>query len=191
MVLLTLPATVGLALVARPLSELLVGPAMADGAAHVTPWIAAGGFFSGITTYYLHQAFTLGRRTGLLLLAMTFPAGLNLALNLVLVPRFGIDGAMWATAASYAAGALASWGLGRRVIDLPLPLDTLLKAGLACVPMALVVSSLPALGGIAELAMKAGAGALLFGGGAWMLDAGGLRTHTASLIGVLRPKAAA
>jgi O-antigen/teichoic acid export membrane protein len=191
MVLLTLPAAVGLAMVALPLSELLIGPQLAQGAAKVVPWIAAGGFFSGITTYYLHQAFTLGQRTRLLMAAMTFPAGLNLALNFLLVPRFGLDGAMWATTASYAAGAVASFTLGRRVIALPLPIDTLVKAGLACLPMILVVSLLPDIDEVPELALKAGLGALAYGVTAWLLDAGGLRTHGRTLLRTLRPGAAA
>ncbi|MBI1408095.1 MAG: oligosaccharide flippase family protein [Caulobacter sp.] len=190
MVLLTLPAAVGLALVAGPLARLLVGPAMAEGAAHVIPWIAVGGFFSGVTTYYLHQAFTLGRRTGLLLAAMTFPAALNLALNLILAPRFGMDGAMWATAISYAAGACASWFLGRKAMRLPLPVNTLARAGAACIPMILVVPVLPAVGGLAELLLKAAAGAAVYGVAAWLLDAGGLRTHGRTLIQTFRARTA-
>jgi O-antigen/teichoic acid export membrane protein len=190
MVLLTLPAAVGLALVALPLSELLIGPQLAQGAARVVPWIAAGGFFSGVTTYYLHQAFTLGRRTGLLMAAMTFPAALNLVLNFALVPRFGLDGAMWATTASYGVGALASFAMGRRVIALPLPTDTLVRAGLACLPMILIVSLLPDMDEVPELALKAGLGALAYGITAWLLDAGGLRTHGRTLLRTLRPGAA-
>ncbi len=103
MLALTLPASVGLALVARPLADVMVGPALRDGAAAVTPWIAASALFSGLTTYYTHQAFTLGRRTGLLLFAMSIPAAANVGLNLVLIPRMGLTGAMVATTASYGA----------------------------------------------------------------------------------------
>lgn len=191
MILLTLPAAVGLALVALPLSELLIGPQLAQGAARVVPWIAVGGFFSGVTTYYLHQAFTLGRQTRLLMAAMTLPAGLNLVLNFALVPAFGLDGAMWATTVSYGVGALASWLIGRRVIALPIPTDTLIRAGLACLPMVLVVSMLPDMDEVPELALKAGFGALAYGVTAWLLDAGGLRTHGRTLLRSLRPGAAA
>ncbi|MDI1363346.1 MAG: oligosaccharide flippase family protein, partial [bacterium] len=105
MILLTLPAAVGLALVAPPLVELMVGESLRAGATHVTPWIAASGWLSGVTTYYLLQAFTLGRRTPLLIVSMAAPAMVNLALNLLLIPRFGLDGALWATTASYGVGA--------------------------------------------------------------------------------------
>ena len=90
MVALTLPSAVGLALVARPLAAVMIGPALREGAAQVTPWIAASGFFAGVTTYYFHTAFTLGRQTRLLLLAMAIPAATNLALTLILIPRYGL-----------------------------------------------------------------------------------------------------
>ncbi|MGZ8406932.1 MAG: lipopolysaccharide biosynthesis protein, partial [Caulobacteraceae bacterium] len=46
MLLICLPAAVGLALVARPLADVMVGAPMRDGAAAVTPWIAASGLFA-------------------------------------------------------------------------------------------------------------------------------------------------
>lgn len=190
MVLLTLPAAVGVALVAAPLAEVMVGEALAEGAARVTPWVAVGALLSGITTYYLHQAFTLGRRTPLLLAAMTAPAAANVALNLILIPRFGLTGAMWATAASYALGAGASFVLGRRAMALPLPLDVIWRAGLACAAMALAVSAIPAFGGVLELFVKAGAGAAVYGAVVLALDAGGLRGRTAAMLAGLRARAA-
>ena len=190
MVLLTLPAAVGVALVAHPLAQVMVGEALVEGAAEVTPWIAIGAFCSGITTYYLHQAFTLGQRTRLLFAAMTIPAGLNLVLNIILIPRFGIDGAMWSTAISYAVGAVASWALGRRAMPLPLQIEALWKAGAGCVAMAAVVLVIPPLGGILELATKAGAGALVYGLVVYALDAAGARTRRHELLASLRPGAA-
>lgn len=191
MVLLTLPAAFGVALVARPLAQVMIGPDLAAGAAHVTPWITFGAFFSGVTTYYLHQAFTLGRRTGLLFVAMTIPAGLNLLLNLLLIPRFGVDGAMWATLASYAIGAAASFALGRRAMPLPIPLDALWKALAACLAMTLAVGRLPAFGGFPELILKAATGALVYGAAVLALNAAGLRGRVLALISGLRARAAA
>jgi hypothetical protein len=60
MVRLLLPATVGVVLVADPLTQLLVGEAMRADAARITPWIAVSAFFSGFAAHYLGHAFTLG-----------------------------------------------------------------------------------------------------------------------------------
>jgi O-antigen/teichoic acid export membrane protein len=113
MILIALPASVGLMLISGPLAHLMVGPALADKAARVTPWIAAGALLSGMTTHYFNTAFTLARRTRRLFVAIALPAVANLILVLALVPRYGLSGAMWATAASYGIGLIASIA-GRR-----------------------------------------------------------------------------
>ena len=177
MLALTLPAAVGLALVARPLAEIMVGPGLREGAAHVTPWIAASALLSGLTTYYFHTAFTLARRTRLLLLAMAAPALSNLALNWCLIPRFGLDGALWATLASYALGLAASFCLGRRALALPVPWASLGRSALAAAAMASVVLTIPAWGGLPELAAKASAGAAVYGLAAFCLDVCGVRSR--------------
>ena len=182
MTLLTLPAAVGLALVARPLADLMIGEGLRAGASHVTPWIAASGWLSGVTTYYLLQAFTLARRTPLLIVSMSAPALANVILNLALIPRLGLDGALWATTLSYGLGAVAAWALGRRACALPIPWDVLAKAGSACVAMAVIVQALPSPGGVPELALKAGSGAAVYGAIVLGLDVGGLRAKLSSLL---------
>ena len=157
-----LPASVGLALVAHPLAEVMVGAALADQAARVTPWIAAGALFSGLTTYYLHTAFTLARRTRLQMLAVAIPAVANLLLCLVLIPRFGLDGAMWSTAGSYGLGMVAAYFLGRTCLKLPIPWNAMVRTAAATALMGLAVARMPTLGGIAELLLKAGVGAAVY-----------------------------
>lgn len=181
-ILIGLPAAVGVALVARPLSEFMIGENLRDAAATITPWIALSSLLAGITTYYFHQAFTLGRRTELLFLVMAVPALVNVLLNLVLIPRFGVTGAAWATAASFGFGLAASIILGRRAIELPTPWETLVRCGLACAAMAGAVASLPPIGGFAELMMDAAVGATVYGAAALTLNAAGVRDLVLRLI---------
>lgn len=188
--LICVPAAAGLALVARPLADLMIGEQMRAGAAQVTPWIALSGLFAGITTHYLYQAFTLARRTGLVIVALGIPAAANVALNLLLIPRFGLNGAMWAAAASYALGAVAAFALGRRVMPLPIPLDTLGRVLLATAGMAAVVLALPGWGGIAELAVKATAGAFSYALLALAMDIAGARTRLLGLARTLQARTA-
>lgn len=186
MALLTIPAAAGLALVARPLAQVMVGPGLQAEAALVTPWIALGALCSGITTYYLHTAFTLGRRTHLLLIAMAIPALANLVLVLALVPRFGLQGAMWATAASYALGMVASWALGRQALRLPIPWAALGKITIATAVMALAVQAVPTWCGLPELLGKAGVGVAVYGAAVLALDAAGARARAAELLNMIR-----
>jgi O-antigen/teichoic acid export membrane protein len=189
MALLALPAAAGLALTARPLAQVMVGPALRAGAATVTPWIALSGLLGGATTYYFHTAFTLGRRTGRLLAVMGLAAGANVALNLVLTPRMGLRGAVIATAISYALGLVASAVLGRRVLALPIPWSAIGRAGLATALMATAVLRVPPLGGVVELGLKAAVGAAAYALAAFALDAGGLRSRGPGLLraAVARP----
>ena len=173
--LIGLPAAAGVALVARPLAEVLIGEELRVAAASITPWIALSALLYGLTAYYFGQAFTLGKKTKLLLVAMAIPAGLNVVLNLILVPRYGLMGAAWATAASFALGLLATQVIGRRVLPLPIPWDSLIRCGVATGAMALVVARLPALGGFAELMLDAGVGGIVYAVVALTLNAAGVR----------------
>jgi O-antigen/teichoic acid export membrane protein len=177
LLIVSLPAAAGLALVARPLAQVMVGPELTAEAARVTPWIAAGALFAGLTTYYLHTAFTLARRTHLQMVAVAIPAVANLILCLVLIPRFGLTGAMWSTAGSYGLGMVASYVLGRRCLKLPIPWEAMGGAGAATALMALVIAVLPDWGGFPELFLKAGVGAAVYAAAVLAINPGGIRGH--------------
>ena len=189
--LVGLPAAAGVALVARPLSEVLIGEDLRTAAASVTPWIALSALLFGLTAYYFGQAFTLGKKTRRLLLAMAIPAGLNVILNLILVPRFGLMGAAWATAASFGLGMFATMLIGRRVVALPIPWESLARCVVATGIMALVVSRLPAIGGLGELILDAGVGAIVYAAAALTLNAAGVRTVALGLMAGRRLRRAA
>ena len=174
-VLIGLPSAVGIALVARPMAEFMIGEDLRFAAAQVTPWIAAGAFLSGVTVYYLNQAFTLARKTHLTLIAMAVPALVNVVLNLILIPRFGVVGAAWSTTASLAIGAIASALLAPASMRLPLPWESLIRCGLASAAMAGVVLLLPPIGGFLELVLDAAVGAATYGAVALILNAAGAR----------------
>ena len=120
--------------------------------------------------------------------AIAIPAVANLGLVLFLVPRYGLSGAMWATAASYGVGMIASIALARGETALPIPWATLAKAGAATIAMALVVSRLPSGGGLMELFSKAATGGLVYGLFALLLDAGGARERASAMLTTLRTR---
>jgi O-antigen/teichoic acid export membrane protein len=188
--LIGLPAAAGVALVARPLAEVLIGEDLRAAAASVTPWIALSALLFGLTAYYFGQAFTLGKKTRTLLLAMLVPAAANVVLNVILVPRYGLIGAAWATAASFALGLLATWWMGRRVMPLPVPWDSLIRCAVATGLMVLVVVRLPAIGGFLELMLDASVGALVYAAAALTLNAAGVRDVALRLLVRMRTRGA-
>lgn len=188
--LIGLPAAAGVALVSRPLAEILIGAELRTAVEAITPWIALSALLSGLQAYYFGQAFTLGRRTGRLLGAMIIPAASNIGLNLLLIPPYGVQGAAWATAASFAIGVIAFVVLGRRVLVLPFPWEALVRCGLATATMAAVVWMLPPLGGLTELILDASIGATVYAAVALTLNAAGARDLAVRLIGAVRARGA-
>lgn len=172
---LGIPAAIGLALVAVPLSEAMIGESLRAGAQNIIPWIAFAGLLNGLIIHYYSEAFQLAHRTGERAVLMSIPAGLNIALNLVLIPSFGLMGAVVATLASYAVGLTVLAVRGRRHIALPLPLPDLVRITLAALTMWPVLALVPGWGGWTELLAKAAIGSMTYLGMAFALDAGGAR----------------
>lgn len=189
-ILVGLPAAAGVALVATPLSELLIGEDLRGAVSQVTPWIALSALLSGLCSYYFGQAFVLSHRTGLLLVTVGVPAVANVILNLILIPRFGVLGAAWATAASFSIGLVASIILGRGPLAMPVPWTAIGRCGLACGLMTLAVLALPSPGGIAELVLHACVGGLVYCLAVFVLNAAGIRDLTKRLIGERRERRA-
>ncbi|WP_269513338.1 lipopolysaccharide biosynthesis protein [Brevundimonas subvibrioides] len=181
-ILIGLPAAVGVALVARPMADFMIGEDLRSVAASVTPWIALSALLSGMTAYYFGQAFVLGRRTDRLLLTLGIPAASNVILNLILVPPMGVMGAALATTTSFVIGLLASIALGRRIVAMPIPWTALSRCALACGGMAGTVVLMPAYGGVPELALKAGVGAVVYAAVVLILNAAGVRDLVLRLI---------
>lgn len=172
---LGVPAATGLALVAVPLSEAMIGESVRAGAQKIIPWIAFAGLMNGLLIHYYSEAFQLAHRTLERAALMVVPAGANILLNLILIPQFALMGAVGATLLSYGLGVGLLALRGRRLVALPLPLLDLAKIALAAVAMWPVLALIPAFGSWTELILKAVAGGLIYLLVALVLDAGGAR----------------
>ena len=84
--------------------------------------------------------------------------------------------AAWSAAISFGLGLMATLLIGRRVVALPIPWESLARCGVATGLMALVVSRLPAIGGFGELMLDAGVGVIVYAAAALTLNAAGVRT---------------
>lgn len=176
------PAVGGLIMVAPSLGSLLIGEHLRQQALSVTPLITLGALMSGLNTYYFLQAFTLARKTRLLVVAMAIPSVSNIALNIVLIPMMGLMGAALAAWISFSLGLMGSWLLGLNTLRLPVPLWSLGKIAACVVVMMAALSVLPSWGGLPELLVKSISGAAIYAGLAWLLDLNGIRTPTQRLI---------
>ncbi|GAM99025.1 polysaccharide biosynthesis protein [alpha proteobacterium U9-1i] len=173
---LTLPMGVGLALVAKPLSALLVGEGLSASAAGALPWLALTGVFAGFNLHYWSEAFQLTRRTGLRALIMLGPGAVQVALTFVLAPTFGAAGAAMAAAASALLAMVFLVVLGRRLFALPIAASALARIALATMIMALAVWFTPN-----GLALRVVVGVFTYVAAALALDILGVRTAASAV----------
>ena len=139
LILIALPGALGLALVATPLAAVMVGEEFRAATTHIVPWVAVAGLLNGIMSHYTAHAFLITQHTQLLMLTTGLAALANVLLNLLLIPHWGLDGAIAATLAAYALGVVARVLLMRKRFPIPLVPVDLGKGLLACAGMAAVL----------------------------------------------------
>lgn len=160
--LLAAPAALGVGLIARPLSEAMIGEGLRAPVAQLMPWLAAGALAQGFMTYYFSEAFQMARRTGLRAVLMIAPAALTIILCAILLPTVGLEGAAIATLAASCLGAVLLALVGRRFVRLSPPPGDALKILLCAAAMAGPVMAVPAFGGWTEVFAKAATGAVAY-----------------------------
>ena len=179
--LLGLPAAVGLALVAQPLAEAAIDAELSAQSAEIIPFIAFSGLLNGLLIHYVSESFQLTRRTGLRAMLMIAPVVANIILNVVLLPKFGVMGAVYATVASYGLAVILLGSVGRGLLRLPIGVVDIVKVGLAALSMWPVIYAMPDLGSWPELILKVIAGGTIYCLVAVLLNAAGARAMLANL----------
>lgn len=185
---LIMPAAVGIALVSKD-AGFILGESVRDEAVTVMPFIAFAGLINGLFTYYVQRAFMLSGKTQDIIWMMIPPVVLNIALNIILIPKFGLMGAVAATIVGYAMAFILSVLLARRHYPLPLPLRAAAEIAFACAVMAICVLALPLdtfEPGPKTLVIKAGTGALAYLATCWVINAADCRTLITQTVARLR-----
>ena len=113
-------------------------------AAGVVTWTAVGVFFYGV---YLLTSIGLNitGRTGYYPITTAIGAGVNITLNVVLIPRFGIIGAAWANAAAYALQASLAYGFSQHFYPVAYEYTRVSRAIVAALLGYAVAHALPAM----------------------------------------------
>lgn len=162
----TLPASLGFALVSPEIAQVVLGPDYRETATQVMPIVAISVIFQIVTQQYLHIAFMLSKRNSFYLVN----TGSVLLFNLLLAPlailALGPAGAAWARLATEMFGTLSAFLLARRAFPLPLlrvpgavrPIIAALAMTLAVMAIRHVAPTSPQLG----LAMSILGGAVVY-----------------------------
>jgi len=188
---ITLPAATGITLVAKD-AGFILGESVRDNAITVMPWIAFAGVLNGFINYYIQRAFVLSGATKSFVWVLLAPFGLNIGLNLWLIPIYGLLGAVIATIAAYSLGALVAFIVARRHYPLPFPAKASVKISFACLCMAAAVIVIPwpeSWPSAVRLLVKAGWGASIYMGVCWIINAANCRDVFQMIYQKIRPAA--
>ncbi len=130
-----LPACLGLALTANYVSASLVGPAFRTGVAALIPIMSFTALARGLRSHFIDHAFHLSGRPLLMLWTYGPATVINVALNLYVVPRYGMFGAAWTAFACQTATMVGGWFLGTSLFPVWLPVWQVVRCVAAVVPM--------------------------------------------------------
>jgi O-antigen/teichoic acid export membrane protein len=103
LLLLAIPSAVGISLLSRPILQVLTDAEFASAGPKVVPFVAAAMVLHSCQSV-VAQPILLAKKTHIIGLAWGAAAALNLGLNLLLVPRFGIIAAASTTLLAFMAG---------------------------------------------------------------------------------------
>lgn len=173
---ITLPASVGLALVTPGLAQLMVGPTFVAAVNEVTPFIALSALFAALRANYFERGLQLGHRTGAQLRVMAGAAAITIGLNFLLIPLYGHVGAGVALAIAAVTSFVHAAMSAKRSYPMPVPLAVTLKITAATAAMAIAVSAVPIENGPLTLALQVAAGALVYAAVLVTTDVLGART---------------
>jgi O-antigen/teichoic acid export membrane protein len=172
---LGLPCAVGVGFLATDISDIIFGNDYRQDAAIIMPWLAAAIFVGAFKSYFLDVVFQLRKATKYQGYIAILMAVVNIVLNLLLLPRYGVIAAAWATLAAFTIGALASWVAGRSLYTLPTLGNVFWGSASASVIMIVVLYLLPSSFGLICLSAKFAVGIVTYAMMAWALDVAGCR----------------
>jgi O-antigen/teichoic acid export membrane protein len=173
-----LPACVGYALVSGQIADFALGRDFQQTAHEAMPYLAIGVVFQILNQQYMHTSFLLSKRNTFYLINSGSILLFNLIVSALLIPRFGVMGAVWGRLGTEAFGLFGALILSRSAFTMPFPLDRILRVVAAVGAMALVVRFLATSAsdqGPILLFAQIPAGIVVYATAAWLLDIGGLR----------------
>jgi O-antigen/teichoic acid export membrane protein len=177
-----LPAATGLTLIAPNLAPLLVGHDFVDSVIVLTPWMAAGAVLGAMRAQYFDFAFQLGRKTGYLVLILSLTAVLNVALNALLIPRYGEEGSAMALVFALVPSLTLAAILGRRVQPMPVPPKTTCQIIFAALVMAASITLVSRLHGLQGLVVQILVGVIVYAATLVAVNVLGIRSQVFSLV---------
>ncbi len=158
--------TAGLAAIAGDLLALVTHGQYVDAEA-VVAWTAVGVFFHGI---YLLTSIGLNitKHTQFYPVSTAIGAAASIALNAVLIPRYGIVGAAWANSAAYALQAALALAMSQRVYPIHYERSRIARALAAAAAGYVLARWLPDMTAVAGVGVRGAAVIVTMAGILWV-----------------------
>ena len=159
--------TAGLSAIAADLLDVMTGGRFVE-AAPVVTWTAIGVFFYGV---YLLTSIGLNITTNTKYYPVSTAVGaaVNVGLNFVLIPSYGMLGAAWANGASYAVQSGIAYHFSQRFYPVPHERARIFRAVAAAILAYVVAIFLPAMPPLAGLLVRGTTVVAVMGGVLWTM----------------------
>jgi O-antigen/teichoic acid export membrane protein len=136
--LIAIPAVFGLSFLSKPLLTVLTTPVLAQNGYFITPFVALSALLFGIYGI-ISQILVLEKKTKIIGSLWLIAAAINVGLNIVLVPHFGIVAAAITTLLAYIFTCLVTSFYSLKYIKFEFDLKFIFKSIFASVLMSLVI----------------------------------------------------
>lgn len=177
LILLTWPMAAGLAVLAEPVTTLMLGAAFHSETAALLPFIVLAGLFKGFAEHYFAQFFLLTGRTGVLSGILTIVLFASITSNLILLPVLGTSGAPVSAMVAYGVAITLQIIFIVHRFRVTWPWGDTLKGALACALMYAVVARLELSATPLDLGIGVMTGASCYGVLALAFNIANLRTN--------------
>jgi O-antigen/teichoic acid export membrane protein len=183
-----LPATLGLILLSPDITSVFLGPSFREAGGIIFSLICVAVFIQTIKTYYFDLAFELGKKTIYQIWPVLIAGLVNVGLNFLLIPKFGIKGSAYASITAYVIGIILSWGIGQKAFPLTFPGKDVGKLFIAAFGMSAALYPLYHQNGIPWMISKVLIGAIVYFLFVYVLNVGNCRKILPKMLRKLKKK---
>jgi O-antigen/teichoic acid export membrane protein len=175
LLMVSVPATTGMILLSKSFTGIFLGEDFQGSASVIFSLIAFAIFIQGFKMYYFDLAFQLGKNTKLQIWPVLAAAVLNVILNVVFIPQYGIFGSAYATIIAYVVSVLLSALIGKKIFPLTFPFKEVGKIFIATAVMGLAIWPALKLEGILGFIVQIALGIAAYAVLVWLLNISGIR----------------
>lgn len=137
--LFTIPSVFGLSILSRPILLIMTRSEFVAQGAVVLPIVAVGALFFGLYGAIFAWILIVVKRTRLVFVLVSFSAAINLVLNVILIPVYGIVAAAITTLIAYCILFSLTTYFSRESIKFEIPYGFIVKSTFASVVMSFVL----------------------------------------------------